>query len=677
MDSATADAIRSLRRRTELLAPAGRWDVLEAVVEAGADAVYLSGKRFQMRAHRKDFHFDDVALREASEWIHGRGRRLYVTVNTLLAAHETHEVRGFLEYLAEIAVDAAIVCDLGALAIAREIGVPFELHASTMMNVHDAEQALALRGLGIRRIVTSRDIGIQEAGRLGERAGVDIEYFLHGDMCVAHSGQCFLSGLALGKSGNRGECMKPCRWEYDLVSMGKDGPSEPLAHGHLMALRDLALIRHIPDLIDAGICGLKIEGRMRDAAYLRSLVGLYRGALDQYYDWPAGYALNAGAIETLFRQRVREFSVLGATGAPSNGTLFDISGRREPLMLSNGVHEPGMAESLAKLSALDAPVDPSLRHVPSLAVSVGSPEAAREAVEAGANRIYLAAETWQFGEQHWTAPRLQEAIRCASERGVHWGLRLPRVSGKRTAAEWGRIERIFGDSVPAFFLVHHLGDLRRALDRFPDVPIIADYGFNILNPDAAWLLAELGAHALVPALESGFEDVKALAEDSPLPLELVAHGPLAGMLLDHCVIAMHLTRSGAKEVCRGPCRQMPFALRDAKGALRTIVTDPYCRNHVLAEKDLAILPVIDAFLSLPAQSLRIEGQWYTPKYVSRVTGAYRRALDAWDRGETQAAPAPPEWAGLEQAGPRPWNLGGYAQPVTHSASTAEVMRALR
>lgn len=677
MDSATADAIRSLRRRTELLAPAGRWDVLEAVVEAGADAVYLSGKRFQMRAHRKDFHFDDVALREASEWLRRKGRRLYVTVNTLLAAHETHEVRGFLEYLAEIAVDAAIVCDLGTLAIAREIGVPFELHASTMMNVHDIEQARALRGLGIRRIVTSRDIGIQEAGMLGERAGVDIEYFLHGDMCVSQSGQCFLSGLALGKSGNRGECMKPCRWEYDLVSMGKDGPSEPLAHGHLMALRDLALIRHIPDLIDAGICGLKIEGRMRDAAYLGSLVGLYRDALDQYYDWPAGYVLNAGAIEALFRQRVREFSALGATGAPSNATLFDISGRREPLMLSNGVIEPGMADSLAKLPALEVPIDPSLRHVPSLAVSVGSPEAALEAVEAGASRIYLAAETWQYGEQHWTAPGLQEAIQCASERGVDWGLRLPRISGKRTTAEWGRIDRLFGDSVPAFFLVHHLGDLRRASERFPDVPIIADYGFNILNPDAVWLLAELGAHALVPALESGFEDVKALAEDSPLPLELVAHGPLAGMLLDHCVIAMHLTRSGAKEVCRGPCRQIPFALRDAKGALRTIVTDPYCRNHVLAEKDVAILPVMDAFLSLPAQSLRIEGQWYTPKYVGRVTAAYRRALDAWDRGEAQAAPAPPEWTGLEQDGPRPWNLGGYAQAVTHSVSTAEVMRALR
>ncbi len=671
------EEIRSLRRRTELLAPAGRWDVLESVVKAGADAVYLSGKRFQMRAHRKDFHFDEQALGKASEYLHGKGLRLYVTANTLLGAHETDGMRAFLEFLDEISVDAVIVCDLGTIELAREIGVSFELHASTMMNAHDVAQARLLRELGVCRIVTSRDISIQDAGRLGELSGVGIEYFLHGDMCVAQSGQCALSGVALGKSSNRGECMKPCRWAYDLVSLSEGLPSEPLAHGHLMALRDLALVRQIPSLVDAGICGLKIEGRMRDAKYLGELVALYRDLLDQYYAWPAGFALGAAEIERLFRQRVRDLSTLTATGAPSNTSFFDISGKREPLMLSNGAGEACPEDApLPALSVAYADSAPRTP-LPQLAVSVASAEAVRQALDAGADRIYLAAETWQYGTQQWDAAGIAEAIDLAAAREAGLGLRLPRVSGTRTAAEWHSFEALFRTAPPAFVLAHHLGDLHRALDAFPEACVAADYGLNVLNPKAATLLAELGAGAITPSLESGLADLAALTADSPLPLEIVAHGPVAGMLLEHCVVAMNLTRSGSKDVCRGPCRQMPFALRDAKGAVRHVVADQYCRNHLLTEKDVAVLPAIDSFLGLGPGSLRIEGQLYDPELIGRITAAYRGALDAWGTGETKAAPPKEEWAILEESSPRPWNFGGYAQHVTRSASTVEVMRSLR
>ena len=674
MSGATVQAIRSLERRTELLAPAGHWDALEAVVEAGADAVYLSGKRFQMRAHRKDFHFDDEALGRAAEFVHARGRRLYVTVNTLLGPQDTAAARTFLQFLGSIGVDAAIVCDLGVVAIARELRVPYELHASTMMNVHDVDQARALKRLGFPRVVTSRDISIQDAGQLGEAADVEIEYFLHGDMCVAQSGQCSLSGVSLGKSANRGECMKPCRWEYDLVALRENGPSEPLARGHLMAMRDLALIRQIPELVEAGICSLKIEGRMRDAGYLRELVGLYRQALDEYYAWPSGYSLGAESLERLFRRRVRDLSTLAATGAPSNTTFFDVSGKREPLILSNGAVESGIEDG--RLPGVpDATQNAEApRSAPHLAVSVASVEAVREALDAGADRVYLSAETSQRDEQHWTAKSIAEAAALVRSREAGLGVRFPRVSGNRSTAEWRAIEALFTERPPDFILVHHLGDLLRATERFPRAAVIADYGFNTLNAAAAGLLAELGAGAVTPSLEAGFVDAAALVVDSPIPVEAVIHGPITGMLLEHCVIAMNLTKTGSKGVCRGPCRQMSFGLRDQKGAIRHVITDQYCRNHVLTERDLAVLPGLGTFLGLDLGSVRIEGQFYAPELVGRLTASYRRALDAWRAGDNANGA---DWRDLEALSPRPWNYGGYAQRVTDSAPTAEVMRDLR
>jgi putative protease len=675
MATATTDEIRTLRCRTELLAPAGRPDVIEAVLDAGADAVYLSGKSFQMRAHRGDFHFDDAALRDAVALIHQRGRRVYVTVNTLLAAHELDEARGFLERLEELEVDAAIVCDLASLALARERGVGFELHASTMMNVHDVDQAIALKELGVSRIITSRDISIQEAGQLGERSGVPVEYFLHGDMCVAQSGQCNLSGIALGKSANRGECMKPCRWEYELISAEKEQCSEPVKRGRLMAIRDLALIRQIPDLVEAGICSLKIEGRMRDAAYLGPLVRVYREGIDRCYETPGEFFVPAEALDTLFRHRVRDLSTVIATGAPSNATLFDVSGRREPLMLSNGVRERSVTADDFEEPAFEVSSRaPAGRRV-ELAVCVGDVSGTRNALEAGADRIYLAAETRQLGSEAWAAESLRDAMALVAEAGAALGIRTPRVSGTRGRAEWSRLLRVCRDEPVRYVLTHHLGALRRARRDLPEAEIVADYGFNVLNPLSVEVLRDLGAGAVVLSQEAGFEDVLSIAEDAALPVELVVHGPITAMLLEHCLIALHLTRSGAKDVCRAPCQHAEFALRDAAGEERTIVTDQYCRNHVLAAKDLAILPSIDKFLRLPVAVFRIEAQFYSPELTGRLTAAYREALDAIEAGE-EASPAPESWATLLEASPRPWNYGAYAQSVTRSASTAAVMRAL-
>ncbi|MBI3118437.1 MAG: U32 family peptidase, partial [Candidatus Hydrogenedentes bacterium] len=579
-----AEEIRTLQRRVELLAPAGRFDVLEAVLDAGADAVYLSGKRFQMRAHRSDFHFSDEALREAIARVHDLGRRVYVTVNTLLSAEETKEIPVYLSFLAEAAVDGIIVCDLATITLARELAVPFELHASTMMNAHDLDQVLMLKDLGCTRIVTSRDISLREAGRLGEQSGLEIEYFVHGDMCVAQSGQCSMSGLLFGKSANRGECMKPCRSAYQLVSLRGEHVSMPLKEGHLMALRDLSLLRQLPEVVEAGICSLKIEGRMRDAEYLAGLVALYRGALDRYYALPSAYQTDSAMLQALFKHRVRELSALSCTGASSTTNFFDISGKREPLILSDGCREPTISTAPV-LAAPSNPSTESIQPTPALAVCVASVAATRAAIAAGAGRIYLAAETRQFGEEGWRRETLVEAMALVQDASVALGLRTPRVSTSRARAEWRALMDCCRGRNVAFVLAHHFGALKRARENLPGAAIIADYGFNVLNPTAAATLRRLGAHAVMPALEAGFDDVRALVESQAAPLELIVHGPIEGMLLEHCLIAALLTKHGSKDTCRGPCHHTEFALRDAKGETRLIITDQYCRNHLLTAND--------------------------------------------------------------------------------------------
>lgn len=445
-----------------------------------------------------------------------------------------------------------------------------------------------------------------------------------------------------------------------------------------MAIRDLSLIRLIPELVQSGICALKIEGRMRDAAYLGNIVGLYREILDQYYAMPSAFTPRTASLEKLFKTRVRNYSALIAAGGSSNASFFDISGKREPLMLSNGCVEPSSREEGFVEPDFGCVEDSGVRDdCPELAVCVSSMDAAQHALDAGADRIYLAAETQQYADGNWTPSAFQDVLKLVSDAGVPVGIRTPRVSPRHARAEWTRLVELCEGFDIQYVLAHHLGALKRSREGMPSASIIADYGFNVLNPVAIASLKQLGAGAIVPALESGYEDASTLIQASVLPVELLVHGPITGMLLDHCLIAMNLTKTGSKDVCRAPCIQSEFALRDQKGETRKIITDQYCRNHILTAKDLGVLPRIDAFLRLAPASFRIEGQFYPAEFVGQITRAYRSALARWKRGETEVCPSREEWEFLLLQSPRPWNYGAYAQHITHSKSTAKVMRALK
>ena len=258
--------MRNKFKLPELLAPAGDMECLYAAVAAGADAIYVGGKRFGARAFAKNFDIDELA--SAVNYCHLHSVKLYVTLNTLI---EDVELASAVEYAAElyrIGVDALIVADFGVAAAIRRYLPDLELHGSTQMSVHNTDGIIAASRLGISRVVLARELPLTDIRSCVDNSPLEIEVFLHGALCVCYSGQCLFSSLVGGRSGNRGECAQPCRLPYN-------GGSYPLS------LKDLSLADHIPALIESGVSSLKIEGRMKAPSYVYAVTSVYRRLLDE------------------------------------------------------------------------------------------------------------------------------------------------------------------------------------------------------------------------------------------------------------------------------------------------------------------------------------------------------------------------------------------------------------
>ena len=264
----------------ELLAPAGDMECLYAAVAAGADAIYVGGKRFGARAFVKNFDMDELAV--AVRYCHLHGVKLYVTLNTLIEDKEMAEAVEYAAELYRIGIDALIVADLGVIAAIRRYVPELELHASTQMSVHNSLGVTEAARLGASRVVVARELSLENITSVVESSPCEIEVFLHGALCVCHSGQCLFSSMVGGRSGNRGECAQPCRLPFNG---GK----------YILSLKDLSLANHIRELIESGVASLKIEGRMKSPEYVYTVVGTYRRLLDE------NRLANAGENEILRR----------------------------------------------------------------------------------------------------------------------------------------------------------------------------------------------------------------------------------------------------------------------------------------------------------------------------------------------------------------------------------------
>ncbi|WP_446897576.1 DUF3656 domain-containing U32 family peptidase [Clostridium sp. LBM24168] len=264
--------------KVELLAPAGNVESVYAAVQSGADAVYLGGNRFSARAYADNF--DDESMKRAVDYCHLYNVKIYVTINTIMKETELEDAVSYAGFLNDMGVDALIVQDIGFTVLVKKYFPDFEIHASTQMTVHNLEAALFLEKIGFDRIVLSRELSLKEIEIISKNLNIDTEVFIHGALCVCYSGQCIMSSMIGGRSGNRGRCAQPCRLPYSIVK-SKDGFSRK---GYLLSTKDMCTIENIGDILKSGVCSLKIEGRMKRPEYVAGVVGEYRRAIDSYLD---------------------------------------------------------------------------------------------------------------------------------------------------------------------------------------------------------------------------------------------------------------------------------------------------------------------------------------------------------------------------------------------------------
>lgn len=638
------------RKSVELLAPAGTWDALVAGVESGADAVYLGGKHFNMRMHEGEFNFDDATLKKAIDYAHAHGVRLYVTLNNLISNEEIPALREYLAYLNEIRPDALLVQDFAVLELVHEMGITIPLHTSVMMNTHNEHAIEKLKEYGITRIVVGREMTLSELSLFRERTGIEVEYFMHGDMCISESGQCIHSGVLFGQSGNRGRCLKPCRWAYELIDektgevLDEDGPG-----AYKLALKDMCMYRAIPQLIQAGVFSFKIEGRMRPAGFIRRIVSTYRKAIDAYIADPNGYTTDEEGWKNLYDNRARDFTTTFAFGQPGKKDI-GFTGEREPRFFSHAVKEAGFQDEVLRQERDIEKENKPHRH---LSVRVNTVESAKAAIDNGADTVYVGGEAFR-PLRPWKLGDYAEILAYAKGK-ARVVVNTPRTTMRRECGELEQFFTALRDMKPDGLMVSNLGSLKLA-KAITDLPVQADVSFNLFNQLAAKFLQENGLSMATTSYELSFEQLREIVESAALPLETVVHGSYESMICDHDFPAMSLPEFN--ELDNPEVLDRHYALLDTAGEKHAIRIDQYGRNHLYFAKDLCLYPYLAKFNGLA--SYRIEAQDYSPELTGRVTKLYREALDALAAGKSQEEAFDHEaFEQVQKMSPREWGIGTY------------------
>ncbi len=270
--------------KPELLLPAGTLEKAQTALHYGADAIYIGGRRFSLRAQAGNA--DDAEMQEVVRLTHDAGKKVRVTVNILAHNQDILDLPGYLERLGELGVDGLIIADLGILALAKRVVPQIPVTISTQASISNYEAAAVCLDLGASRIVLAREVPLEEILQIKEKVPIEIEVFVHGAMCMAYSGRCLLSQFMTGRSANAGECTQPCRYHYFLQEEKRPGQyfgiEEDMHGSYLLNSKDLCLLEQIPELIDAGIDSFKVEGRMKSPLYVASVGSVYRQAIDFY-----------------------------------------------------------------------------------------------------------------------------------------------------------------------------------------------------------------------------------------------------------------------------------------------------------------------------------------------------------------------------------------------------------
>jgi putative protease len=336
-------------KKPELLIPASSLEVLKTAVTFGADAVYIGGDAFGLRAKAKNFSPDE--MKEGIEFAHKHGVRVHVTVNILAHNYDLDGVEKYLHELKELRPDALIIADPGIFMKARRICPEIDIHVSTQANNTNYETYNFWHDLGAKRVVAARELSMNEIKEIKEKIPKDLEMecFIHGAMCISYSGRCLLSNYFTGRDANHGACTHPCRWKYAVVEEKRPGEYLPVYENergtYIFNSKDLCMIEHIPELVDAGVDSFKIEGRMKTALYVATVARTYRKAIDDYFESEEKYRENMPwYLDQIARCTYRQFTTGFYFGKPSEeaqiydnntynndyiylGTVYEVDGR--------------------------------------------------------------------------------------------------------------------------------------------------------------------------------------------------------------------------------------------------------------------------------------------------------------------------------------------------------------
>lgn len=299
-------------KKPELLAPGGSLEKLKTAIEYGADAVYVGGEAFSLRAQAENFTVEE--LKEGIEFAHSRGKKVHLTANIIPHNADIAEFENYIEEIRPLGLDAILVADPGIFDIVRKKAPELPIHISTQANNVNYRSAAFWHSLGAERVVLAREMSLGEIAEIRAKAPSDleIEAFVHGAMCISYSGRCLLSNYMTARDANRGACAHPCRWNYALVEQTRPGEYMPIVENErgsfIFNSKDLCMIEHIPELVKSGIDSFKIEGRIKTAYYLATVVKAYREEIDRYFDDPEGYEFDKKQLAELCKVSHRPYT---------------------------------------------------------------------------------------------------------------------------------------------------------------------------------------------------------------------------------------------------------------------------------------------------------------------------------------------------------------------------------
>ncbi len=297
--------------KLELLAPAGNFSKLKTAVYYGADAVYIGGKNFSLRAFSDNFTDEEIV--EAVKFAHGKNVKIYVTVNIFAKNSDFEKAAEYFRFLERAKVDAVLITDVGLISLCKKVAPELKIHLSTQANTLNKYAVKFWGELGLERVVLARELSLFEIKEISEfNPETQLEAFVHGAMCISYSGRCLLSNYFNGRDANRGECVQACRWQYELREKSKNGEFFPIEEdergSYILNSKDLNMIEHIDEMAEAGVCSLKIEGRMKSEYYLATVINAYRRAIDEYYKIGGKYKKNKMFYDELLKTNHRVFT---------------------------------------------------------------------------------------------------------------------------------------------------------------------------------------------------------------------------------------------------------------------------------------------------------------------------------------------------------------------------------